>query len=100
MENIIVLSNAAESMKAAMYIDPASTSLIIQIVAGVVITVGTVLGIYWRKVKSAVKKKSGAEETAPKAEIKGAEAGKDVITASDLLDDDDDVQNVYHNWDE
>ena len=90
MENIIVLSNAAESMKAAMYIDPASTSLIIQIVAGVVITVGTVLGIYWRKAKSAVKKKSGAEETAPKAEIKGAEAGKDVITASDLLDDDDD----------
>ncbi|MCR5075711.1 MAG: hypothetical protein K6A79_07925 [Ruminococcus sp.] len=90
MENIIVLSNAAESMKAAMYIDPASTSLIIQIVAGVVITVGTVLGIYWRKVKSAVKKKSGAEETAPKAEIKGAEAGNDVITASDLLDDDDD----------
>lgn len=90
MENIIVLSNAAESMKAAMYIDPASTSLIIQIVAGVVITVGTVLGIYWRKVKSAVKKKSGAEETAPKAEIKGAEDGKDVITASDLLDDDDD----------
>ena len=90
MENIIVLSNAAESMNVAMYIDPASTSLIIQIVAGVVITVGTVLGIYWRKVKSAVKKKSGAEETAPKAEIKGAEAGKDVITASDLLDDDDD----------
>ena len=89
MENIIALSNAFNNVKAAMYIDPASTSLIIQIVAGVVITVGTVLGIYWRKVKSAVKKKGGGEE-APKAEIKGAESGKDVITASDLLDDDDD----------
>ena len=90
MENITVLFNAADSMKAAMYIDPASTSLIIQIVAGVVITVGTVLGIYWRKVKSAVKKKSGSEDETPKAEIKGAEAGKDVITANDLLYDDDD----------
>ena len=89
MENIIVLSNAAESMKAAMYIDPASTSLIIQICAGVVITVGTVLGIYWRKVKGAVKTKSGAEEVS-KAEVKGAEAGKDVITADDLLEDDKD----------
>ena len=89
METVNALSNALTAVNAAMYIDPASTSLIIQICAGVVITVGTVLGIYWRKVKGAVKKKSGAEEVS-KAEMKGAEDGKDVITADDLLDDDDD----------
>lgn len=88
METVIALSAALEAFRGAMYIDPASTSLIIQIVAGVAISVGAVLGIYWGKVKRAVKKKSGEE--APAAEMKGADDGKDVITAADLLDDDDD----------
>lgn len=88
MEILINLSGAPEVLKGAMYIDPASTSLIIQIAAGVAISVGAALGIYWGKVKRAVKKKSGEE--APAAEIKGADDGKDVITAADLLDDDDD----------
>ena len=77
MENIAMLSAVTAGIKMA-YLDPSSTTLIIQIVAGVVITVGTVLGIYWRKMKNAVKKKKGAED------------GKDVITADDLLDDEDD----------
>lgn len=88
MENIIALSALAQGVKLA-YLDPSSTTLIIQIVAGVVITVGTVLGIYWRKMKNAVKKKKPEGESGPSAEIKGADDGKDVITADDLLDDDD-----------
>ena len=88
MENIAMLSAVTAGIKMA-YLDPSSTTLIIQIVAGVVITVGTVLGIYWRKVKNAVKKKD-PEDSAPAAEMKGAEDGRDVITADDLLDDEDD----------
>ena len=88
MENIAMLSAVTAGIKMA-YLDPSSTTLIIQIVAGVVITVGTVLGIYWRKMKNAVKKKN-PEDEAPAAEMKGAEDGKDVITADDLLDDEDD----------
>ena len=87
MENIAMLSAVTAGIKMA-YLDPSSTTLIIQIVAGVVITVGTVLGIYWRKMKNAVKKKK-PEDEAPAAEMKGAEDGKDVITADDLLDDED-----------
>lgn len=88
MENIAMLSAVTAGIKMA-YLDPSSTTLIIQIVAGVVITVGTVLGIYWRKMKNAVKKKK-PEDEAPAAEMKGAEDGMDVITADDLLDDEDD----------
>ena len=88
MENIIMMTAVSAAAKLA-YLDPSSTTLIIQIVAGVVITVGTVLGIYWRKMKNAVKKKK-PEDEAPAAEMKGAEDGKDVITADDLLDDEDD----------
>ena len=83
-----MLSAVTAGIKMA-YLDPSSTTLIIQIVAGVVITVGTVLGIYWRKMKNAVKKKK-PEDEAPAAEMKGAEDGMDVITADDLLDDEDD----------
>lgn len=34
-----------------MYIDPATTSYIVQIIAGVVISVGLVLSIFWKKIK-------------------------------------------------
>ncbi|MBO7395988.1 MAG: hypothetical protein J6U16_07725 [Ruminococcus sp.] len=88
MESIIMMSAVSAAAKLA-YLDPSSTTLIIQIVAGVVITVGTVLGIYWRKMKNAVKKKK-PDDNAPAAEMKGADDGKDVITADDLLDDEDD----------
>ena len=83
------MMTAVSAASKLAYLDPSSTTLIIQIVAGVVITVGTVLGIYWRKMKNAVKKKKPYDST-PAAEMKGAEDGKDVITADDLLDDEDD----------
>lgn len=75
-----------ESSLSLMYIDPASTSYIIQIGVGVVIAVGTVLGIYRNKIKRFFKKKK--DETLPQAE-KNNDAKKEVITADDLMDDDD-----------
>lgn len=76
---------------AAMYIDPATTSLIIQIAAGVLITVGTFLGIFWSKIRRAFKKNKNEEtEAIDAAEINALHDGeKDVITADDLLADDD-----------
>ncbi len=76
---------------AAMYIDPATTSLIIQISAGVLITVGTFLGIFWSKIKRAFKKNKDEEtESIDVSEINALHDGeKDLITAGDLLSDDD-----------
>ena len=77
---------------AAMYIDPATTSYIIQIGAGVVIALGTVIGIFWSKIKRVFKKKNEEETPSIDAtEINALHDGeKDVITAEDLLADDDD----------
>ena len=35
-----------------MYIDPSATSYIIQVVAGIVITCGVVVGVFWNKIKA------------------------------------------------
>lgn len=40
-----------------MYIDPAATSYIVQVVAGVVISLGVVFGIFWKKIKLFFQKK-------------------------------------------
>lgn len=75
-----------------MYIDPATTSYIIQIGAGVVIALGTVIGIFWSKIKRVFRKKNNDEAPAIDAsEVNALHDGeKDVITADDLLADDDD----------
>ena len=70
------------------YIDPATTSYIIQICAGVFIALGTVCGIYWKKIKSFFSKKKSPEKAVP--EMKKPESVNDensVVTADDLLDD-------------
>lgn len=67
-----------------LYIDPATTSYIIQIGVGVVIAVGTFIGIYRNKIIRFFKKNK-AEEM-PRAE-KNNDAKKEVITADDLMDD-------------
>lgn len=82
------------STRAEAYIDPATTSYIIQIVVGIVIALGTVVGIYWKKIRGLFKKKN-AEEELPTAEQGGiADGEKDVVTAADLLDDDEDKSNL------
>lgn len=69
------------------YIDPATTSYLIQIIAGVVIALGTVVGIYWNKLKRLFKKKKGDAEEASVEMIKDRSEEKNTVTAEDLLDD-------------
>lgn len=54
------------STTAFAYIDPSVMTYGIQIVAGVVVTVGAVIGIYWRKAKKKVQDKLGIDESANK----------------------------------
>ena len=44
------------------YIDPSVTTYAIQMIAGVVIAVGAVAGIYWRKAKKKINSKLGIDE--------------------------------------
>lgn len=69
---------------AMAYIDPATTSYIIQIAAGAVIAIGTVVGIYRSKLKRLFKKDK-TEEAAP-VEKDGVQE-QEVVTAEDLMKD-------------
>ena len=44
------------------YIDPSAMTYIIQAVAGIVIAVGAVIGIYWRKAKKKISDTLGVDE--------------------------------------
>lgn len=74
-----------------IYIDPAMTSYIIQIIAGVVVACGAAVGIFWNKITRFFRNKKNAKEGKPlEAPKKAAKAdSKNVITAADLLDDND-----------
>lgn len=75
------------------YLDPASTSYIIQIVVGIVIACGTALGIFWTRLKRVFKRrKNDTEQQLPQDDNEdpdSREEGAKIITADDLLDDDD-----------
>ena len=67
---------------AMAYIDPSVMTYLIQAIAGVVIAVGAVVGIYWRKAKKKVNEKLGIDENRNKEVesddiIVEAEAGAD-----------------------
>lgn len=67
---------------AMAYIDPSVMTYLIQAIAGVVIAVGAVVGIYWRKAKKKVNEKLGIDENRNKEVesddiIVEAEAGTD-----------------------
>ena len=49
------------------YLDPSVMTYTIQVVAGVVVAVGAVAGIYWRKAKKKVQYKLGIDENAKKS---------------------------------
>lgn len=70
---------------AAAYIDPATTSYVIQIVAGVVIACGTAFGIIFNKMRRKLRKKSESGEVVQNLRTDNAEGS--VIKADDLLDD-------------
>ncbi|MBR1739856.1 MAG: hypothetical protein IJ737_06150 [Ruminococcus sp.] len=72
------------------YLDPATTTYIWQAVCGIVIAIGTAVGIYWHKIKKAFKKNKEEPEKLNLADENDTNSGKTVITAADLLDDEDD----------
>ncbi len=81
----------AMTSQSAMYIDPATTSYIIQIGAGILIALGTFFGIFWSKIRRAFKKKDEKIEAIDASQVNALHDGeKDVITADDLLSDDKD----------
>ncbi|MBO4889329.1 MAG: hypothetical protein J5589_13630 [Firmicutes bacterium] len=49
-------------LNARAYIDPSVTTYLIQAIAGVVIAVGAVVGIYFRRAKKKVSEKLGIDE--------------------------------------
>lgn len=48
------------------YLDPSVMTYTIQVVAGVLVAVGAVVGIWWRKAKKKVQNKLGIDENAKK----------------------------------
>lgn len=49
-------------MNASAYIDPSVMTYLIQVIAGVVVAVGAVVGIYFRKAKKKINEKLGIDE--------------------------------------
>lgn len=62
MLNVILLSR----INVAAYLDPSVMTYVIQVVAGVVVAVGAVAGVMWRKAKRKMQDKLGIDENAKK----------------------------------
>lgn len=56
----------ALSINVSAYLDPSVMTYTIQVVAGVLVAIGAVVGIYWRKAKKKVQDKLGIDENAKK----------------------------------
>ena len=54
------------STSVSAYLDPSVMTYTIQVVAGVIVAVGAVIGIYWRRAKKKVQDKLGIDENAKK----------------------------------
>ena len=69
--SILLMQNASA------YLDPSVMTYTVQVVAGVVVAAGAVIGIYWRKAKRKVQDKLGIDEDTKK------EREEDIIPFSD-----------------
>ena len=63
---MINVLNQMFSVNIGGYLDPSVMTYTIQVVAGVVVAIGAVVGIYWRKAKKKVQNKLGIDENAKK----------------------------------
>ncbi|NCE74193.1 hypothetical protein D1157_04105 [Anaerotruncus sp. X29] len=72
----VILSTAVSA-----YLDPSVMTYTIQVVAGVIVAVGAVIGIYWRRAKKKVQDKLGIDENAKK------EVEEDVIVFTETSDE-------------
>ena len=59
---VAVCSMLMFGMNANAYIDPSVMTYMIQVVAGIVVAVGAVVGIYFRKAKKKVSEKLGIDD--------------------------------------
>ena len=75
---VLVCLMALFPARAYAYLDPSVMTYTVQIVAGVVIAVGTVIGILWRRAKKTVQNKLGIDENAKK------EVEEDVVVYEDM----------------
>lgn len=60
------LLNRLVSINIGCYLDPSVMTYAIQVIAGIVVAAGAVIGIYWRKAKRKVQSKLGIDENAKK----------------------------------
>ena len=67
-----------------LYIDPATTSYLVQIIVGGVIAIGAAAGIFFNKIKRLFKKDTKSKNVASSQKDEGK-----IITADDLLDDEE-----------
>ncbi len=54
------------TVNVSAYLDPSVMTYTIQVVASVVVAVGAVIGVYWRRAKKKVQDKLGIDENAKK----------------------------------
>lgn len=69
--------SVALSVNAYAYLDPSVMTYTIQVVAGIIVAAGAVIGIYWRRAKKKVQEKLGIDEDAKK------EVEEDVVEFKD-----------------
>lgn len=83
---LLVCTAVMLSITAAAYLDPATLTYVIQIVAGALIAGGAVIGIYWKKIKRFFKKKKS--KTAPATNVHMQEAAEAAAAAQQSASDD------------
>ena len=54
------------TVNASAYLDPSVMTYMIQVIAGIAVAVGAVVGIYWRRAKRKVQDKLGIDENSKK----------------------------------
>ncbi len=64
--SIVLCMSVALSTNASAYLDPSVMTYTIQVVAGVLVAVGAVVGVYWRKAKKKIQDKLGIDENVKK----------------------------------
>lgn len=70
------------------YIDPAATSYIIQIIAGIIVALGAVFGVMWSRIKRIFKKKdklNADDVTSDENSGDTVDNGTDYVSAEDIL---------------
>lgn len=72
------------TVESLAYLDPSTTTYVIQIVAGGLIAAGTAIGIYWHKIKKAVTGKKSDTRINKSENNQTAAEGK-TLTAEEIL---------------